>query len=153
MERAHNNYCMYPKRNILGLLTKYWHTDLLHIDSVGAPNGVLLSGDEAKCDPELPWVFPWHQQVIVAPFTYTYQLHRNHVSSHLASSWSNHQWLTTDYDFSFSTPLTQFFRSTYDSPYDTYESDADLSHLIGNAAQGQFSQLHFFLQAQLELQE
>ena len=44
-------------------------------------------------------------------------------------------------------------RSTYDSPYDTYESDADLSHLIGNAAQGEFLQLHFFLQAQLELQE
>ena len=80
----------------------------MHIDSVGAPNGVLLSGDEAERDPKLPWVFPWHQQVIVAPFSYTYQLHRNHVSSHLASSWSNHQWLTTDYDFSFSTPLTQF---------------------------------------------
>ena len=77
----------------------------MHIDSVGAPNSVLLSGDEAERDPELPWVFPWHQQVIVTPFTYTYQLHRNHVSSHLASSWSNHQWLTTDYDFSFSTPL------------------------------------------------
>ena len=25
MERAHNNYCMYPKRNPLALLTKYWH--------------------------------------------------------------------------------------------------------------------------------
>ena len=128
----------------------------MHIDSVGAPNGVLLSGDEAERDPKLPWVFPWHQQVIVTPSTYTYQLHRNHVSSHLASSWSNHQWLTTDFDFSFSTPrifADAIFRSTYDTPYDTYESDADLSHLIGNAAQGEFIQLHFFLQAQPELQE
>ena len=75
----------------------------MHIDSVGAPNGVLLSGDEAERDPKLLWVFPWHQQVMVTPFTYAYQLHRNHVSSHLASSWSNHQWLTTAYDFSFST--------------------------------------------------
>ena len=45
------------------------------------------------------------------------------------------------------------FRSAYDTPYDTYESDADLSHLIGNAAEGEFLQLHFFLQAQPELQE
>ena len=44
----------------------------MHIDSVGAPNSVLLSGDEAERDPELPWVFPWHQQVIFAPY---YDLH------------------------------------------------------------------------------
>ena len=76
----------------------------MHIDSVGAPNSILLSGDEAKRNPELPWVFPWHQQVI----TYTYQLLRNHVSSHLASSWSNHQWLQLLILNTFVYLLTQF---------------------------------------------
>ena len=43
-------------------------------------------------------------------------------------------------------------RSTYDSPYNTYESDADLSHLIGNISY--LKTVHTLsYQAQLELQE